>query len=209
MDGTELANAGDHAALNFLNTLSAPWGEEIELLASGRDFLGWLMTIDLLDGAERARLARKFRAQDLDDAAAEARGLREWLRGVVSAWAGTGVVPAGVARRLNRHLAADSQYRQLTTTEAGTELVTRRRWTEARQLLVLPVAAAADLLAHADRALVHMCDGPACGIWFYDRTKSHRRRWCSMAVCGNRDKVRNHRARGELRTAPAAVRPAR
>jgi predicted RNA-binding Zn ribbon-like protein len=30
---------------------------------------------------------------------------------------------------------------------------------------------------------------------FYDRSKSHARRWCSMAVCGNCAKATAHRAR--------------
>ena len=69
--------------------------------------------------------------------------------------------------------------------------------TDAGQLAVLPVGAAVDLFANGNRELVRLCDGAGCNLWFYDRTKSHRRRWCSMAVCGNRDKVKNHRARSD------------
>lgn len=36
---------------------------------------------------------------------------------------------------------------------------------------------------------------PACGWMFYDVTRGGRRRWCSMATCGNRSKVRQHRRR--------------
>ena len=32
-------------------------------------------------------------------------------------------------------------------------------------------------------------------LMFYDRTKSHKRRWCSMALCGNRHKVAEFRKR--------------
>nr|WP_254214234.1 CGNR zinc finger domain-containing protein [Burkholderia multivorans] len=32
-------------------------------------------------------------------------------------------------------------------------------------------------------------------LWFLDRTKSHRRRWCSKALCGNRQKVAAFRRR--------------
>lgn len=39
------------------------------------------------------------------------------------------------------------------------------------------------------------CDGPTCSMVFYDRGKNNRRRWCSMSICGNRDKVANYRAR--------------
>jgi predicted RNA-binding Zn ribbon-like protein len=39
------------------------------------------------------------------------------------------------------------------------------------------------------------CPGRDCGWAFYDRSKNHSARWCSMAVCGSREKVRAHRAR--------------
>ena len=39
------------------------------------------------------------------------------------------------------------------------------------------------------------CDGPTCAMVFYDRGKNNRRRWCTMSICGNRDKVANFRAR--------------
>jgi predicted RNA-binding Zn ribbon-like protein len=39
------------------------------------------------------------------------------------------------------------------------------------------------------------CSSPTCTVVFYDRTKNHTTRWCSMATCGNRDKVRRFRER--------------
>jgi predicted RNA-binding Zn ribbon-like protein len=39
---------------------------------------------------------------------------------------------------------------------------------------------------------------------FYDRGKNSRRRWCSSAVCGNRDKVANYRARKASRPLPSS-----
>jgi predicted RNA-binding Zn ribbon-like protein len=44
-----------------------------------------------------------------------------------------------------------------------------------------------------DLARVHACPGEDCGWLFYDATG--RRRWCSMASCGTRHKVRRFRAR--------------
>ncbi|MCB5190880.1 CGNR zinc finger domain-containing protein [Methylobacillus arboreus] len=55
--------------------------------------------------------------------------------------------------------------------------------------------AAAELLAEGDFGLIKQCEHPECILWFYDRTKSHRRRWCSMALCGNRHKVSEFRKR--------------
>jgi predicted RNA-binding Zn ribbon-like protein len=39
------------------------------------------------------------------------------------------------------------------------------------------------------------CPGRDCGWAFYDRSKNRSAKWCSMAVCGSREKVRAHRAR--------------
>ena len=33
---------------------------------------------------------------------------------------------------------------------------------------------------------------PACVLWFYDTTRNGTRRWCFMAICGNRAKAHRH-----------------
>ena len=64
------------------------------------------------------------------------------------------------------------------------------------EALLAPLAeSAAELLAHADFDLIRQCEGQDCVLWYYDRTKAHRRRWCSMAICGNRAKVAAFRER--------------
>jgi len=39
------------------------------------------------------------------------------------------------------------------------------------------------------------CAADDCALVFYDESRSNNRRWCSMQRCGNRSKVRAHRAR--------------
>jgi predicted RNA-binding Zn ribbon-like protein len=53
--------------------------------------------------------------------------------------------------------------------------------------------AAAGLLTSPDVAHVRACPGRGCGWMFLDRRD--RRRWCSMAICGNRAKARRFEAR--------------
>jgi predicted RNA-binding Zn ribbon-like protein len=200
MDGTELANSGDDPALNFLNTRMKPWGEAIELLGSGQHFLDWMQSTGLIDRRDRATVSKRFSAEELDDAAAQARAEREWLRREITQWA-EAAEPAEIStasqRRLNRILAKDAQFLHFDETAGVRRLRLRRSWEEPSQLLIPVVAAAAELLATGDRELIRLCDGPSCNLWFYDRTRAHRRRWCSQAVCGNRDKVRNFRARSQ------------
>jgi predicted RNA-binding Zn ribbon-like protein len=42
---------------------------------------------------------------------------------------------------------------------------------------------------------VRKCSADDCDLVFYDESRSNNRRWCSMQRCGNRAKVRAHRAR--------------
>jgi predicted RNA-binding Zn ribbon-like protein len=55
--------------------------------------------------------------------------------------------------------------------------------------------AVAQLLVEGDATLVKQCEHLDCILWFYDRTKAHKRRWCSMATCGNRYKAAQFRKR--------------
>lgn len=56
-------------------------------------------------------------------------------------------------------------------------------------LLAAIARSGAELVAEGVKARIRMCANPACGLFFYDDSRTRRRRWCSMAVCGNRHKV--------------------
>jgi predicted RNA-binding Zn ribbon-like protein len=47
----------------------------------------------------------------------------------------------------------------------------------------------------ADNNRLRRCDAADCGIVFHDESRTGTRRWCSMARCGNRAKVRAFRDR--------------
>jgi predicted RNA-binding Zn ribbon-like protein len=197
MDAESLVGLGDHPALDFVNSTATPARETIELIGDGQGYLRWLELAGLISTGEREALQVKYSPGDLDRAAAAATGLREWLRPLIARWAaGDPAAPSGEqVAHLNKMLAAASEYPQLARTDGAVTLTRRRTWATPQALLALPAGAAADLLAHGDRSLVRNCEGPACTLWFYDRTKAHQRRWCSMALCGNRAKARAHRAR--------------
>jgi len=56
-------------------------------------------------------------------------------------------------------------------------------------LLAAVARSGAEIAAEGARARLRLCANPHCGLFFYDNSRTHRRRWCSMAVCGNRSKV--------------------
>jgi predicted RNA-binding Zn ribbon-like protein len=56
-------------------------------------------------------------------------------------------------------------------------------------LLATVARSAAEIIAEGPQARLRLCANPRCGLFFYDTSRTHRRRWCSMTVCGNRHKV--------------------
>ena len=53
---------------------------------------------------------------------------------------------------------------------------------------------AVELFTPEQRERIRLCAADDCGLVFYDESRSNNRRWCSMKRCGNRAKVRTHRA---------------
>ena len=175
---------GDHLALDMINTVVQ--GEET--WHSDADVMAWLAAAGQLAPATVA--AAPGRPGEL---LAAARGLRETIRTAVAARkAGR---PLDLTA-LNTAL-AHAQRHLVLVEESGDGLALQARYAAGTpQQLLAPLAeAAADLLATADFTLVRKCEDHACTLWFLDRTKSHRRRWCSMALCGNRNKVAAFRQR--------------
>jgi predicted RNA-binding Zn ribbon-like protein len=68
------------------------------------------------------------------------------------------------------------------------------------------VQAAARMLASPTSRQVRACAGVGCGWLFHD--PRGRRRWCVMAVCGNRAKVARHAA-AHRGAGPSSARPLR
>ena len=64
-------------------------------------------------------------------------------------------------------------------------------------LLTAIARSAAELIAAGPRAPIRKCANPDCGLFFYDASRTGKRRWCSMAVCGNRAKVAAHYRRAK------------
>lgn len=193
---------GNHLALDFLNSIAAPRGTPIEWIKNGRDLLDWLVGAGALGRADAERVAASWPPADLDKIAEEAIDLREWFRGVVARAkiGGPGALAVEDVQRLNGVLARDATFRQVEPADGDgcLRVVTDRPWRGLGELLVPFAAAMADLVCEGDFELVRRCENPACTLWFYDRTKGHRRRWCSQVVCGNRAKVAAHRERKRL-----------
>jgi predicted RNA-binding Zn ribbon-like protein len=177
---------GDDLAINFINTRRMVEGQLTDTLESDNDVRAWLKRMEVpvakgtLPFGEGVLLQR-------------ARELREMALAAVKERK-SGKKPSLIA--LNRFLENAPSHAALTAEDAMRIGVTRVYGKETVEAFLAPVAeAVADLIANGDFELIRHCEGSACVLWFYDRTKGHRRRWCSSTGCGNRAKVAAFRAR--------------
>ena len=177
---------GDSLAINFINTRRMVEGQLTDTLQSDSDVKTWLKRLEV----PVAKGSLPFGDGILLKGA---RGLREIALAAVQDRK-SGKNPSPVA--LNRFLADAPSHTALTTDDARNIRVTRVYGKETVEAFLAPVAeAVAHLLADGDFELVRHCEGKDCVLWFYDRTKGHRRRWCTSTGCGNRAKVAAFRAR--------------
>ena len=56
-------------------------------------------------------------------------------------------------------------------------------------LLAAIARSAAEIIAEGTSSRLRACSNPSCRLFFYDTSRTRRRRWCSMSRCGNRHKV--------------------
>jgi predicted RNA-binding Zn ribbon-like protein len=191
----------DAVGLDFLNSIATPVDTPIDWLETGEGLLRWIKQADLIPPRALAELRSRALPGELDSVAAQARGLREWFRGFVLEHKGRPLASSDLVELepLNRLLARDEAFRQIVAREPDgamrLELRATRRWRSAESLLLPIGEALASCVCEEDFSDVKACEGASCTLLFADHTRGRARRWCSMAICGNRAKVAAHRQR--------------
>ena len=187
--------------LDFLNTLATPVDTPVDWIDDGEGLLSWLEQARLVPSEELEALKARAIPGEFDAVASQARSLREWFRGFVRERSGRTLVAEDLRdlEPLNRLLGRDDQFLQLVAGPAGggsvLELRPRRRW-RAPESLLLPIAEEiARFVSSGDPENARACERATCTLLFVDRTRGRARRWCSMAICGNRAKQAAHRVR--------------
>lgn len=201
MDRPPAIFVGDAPGLDFLNSVATPVDTPIDWIADGEGLLSWLEQAHLVPAAVLAAMQAQTLPGELDSVADQARNLREWFRGFVRAHKGRplAVDDLGALDPLNRLLERDESFSQIVLARGGRpaslELRAMRRWRSPDALLIPVGEALARLVCTEDFTHVKACEGPACTLLFADHTRGRKRRWCSMAICGNRAKQAAHRHR--------------
>jgi predicted RNA-binding Zn ribbon-like protein len=175
---------GDHLAMDLLNTEARADGATHDYWGSGADVMRWLARHGVAPGNGDGAL-------DAGALLAQARTLRALARELVAQHKAGGVGDIGA---LDAYLHAYVSAPHLAHDGAGGLTLTRVVLADPVATLLGPVAeAVAQLLVEVDVNLMRQCEHPDCILWFVDRTKAHKRRWCSMALCGNRYKAAQFR----------------
>ena len=191
----------DSLGLDFLNSIATPVDVPVDSIDGGDGLVDWLGQAKLVTAEELEALASRARPGELDAVADQARALREWFRTFVRKHAGRplGAEALGELGPLNSLLARDEVFSQIEPApddaEHGLALRTTRRW-RSPEALLLPVGEAmARFVCEEDFSNVKACEGHNCTMMFTDHTRRRARRWCSMAICGNRAKQAARRSR--------------
>lgn len=187
--------------LDFLNTLATPIDVPIDWIEDGEGLLDWLRQAGLVPAKDLKALRARAMPGEFDAVAAQARSLREWSRGFLRARSGRRLGPDDLRELepLNRLLGRDERFAQIVAASPdappGLTLEASRRW-RAPESVLLPIGLElATLFCGDDFEFIKACEGQTCTLLFVDRTRARGRRWCSMAICGNRAKQAALRSR--------------
>ena len=193
--------SGGNLALDFTNTVNnRVSGERKELLTDYSRLLQW--------GEESGAITKKT-SERLQELSTEAPGhaisalrhsvqVREAIYDIFCALAERRVVPATALAILNKATHHVAQHGEIVHANRRFAWEWKSPETNLDAVLWPVVRAAADLLTSENVAVVRQCAADDCAWLFLDTTKNHRRRWCDMKICGNRDKARRYYQRQKM-----------
>lgn len=184
---------GNQPSLDFINTEIMENDRRVDRLETPADLLAWLSEAGMLDANGMEQAAREWGDPAVGAKLLEqGRALRTVLREMAESLIEGRGAPVGALTAINSLLRMRQGYEEVVAEEGRFYKQFHFRSTQPEHLLIPIAEEASDLLCNADLSLVKRCENPACILYFYDTTKNHARRWCSMSACGNRHKQAAH-----------------
>ncbi|GAC1678244.1 MAG: CGNR zinc finger domain-containing protein [Candidatus Acidiferrum sp.] len=176
---------GGRLAVDFANT--APSGNS----------LTWPEFIQFLDAARIVSAERRTQLLTLPLSEAQAVNrvllkvlrLRESLRAIFSAIVLHEKFPSGWIAPLNEILRVTEGHDELALDQGVWRMEFIAREDGLEWLLAAIARSGAEIIMEGAAAPLRRCANANCGLFFYDVSRTRRRRWCSMSLCGNRYKV--------------------
>ena len=176
---------GGRLALDFVNILP------VEKAFSWEQLLAFLESVRIVTPERSIELLVLSRSdpQSADSLLRKARGLGSALRMAFDALLHRQKIAREWIAPVNEVLRITEGHDELHYTDRGWEIAFVARESGLEWLLAAVARSAAEIIAEGTQGRLRICANPHCGLFFYDNSRTHRRRWCSMTVCGNRHKV--------------------
>lgn len=174
---------GGRPWLDLLNTKFVLGNDHRDFVATPENLTRWL---------EAAGIA--VPGTNLGQASRDAVELRETLRQAVDDLRLRETLSESILTNLNRWLDPVRLRFNLIQDENGLRLVESLD-SETSGTMGAIVEDFARFISEFEPARLKHCSNPSCTMVFYDHGKNCTRRWCTMSICGNRDKVARYRAK--------------
>ncbi|HUI74654.1 MAG TPA: CGNR zinc finger domain-containing protein [Candidatus Acidoferrum sp.] len=189
-DDSPVLLIGGRLSVSFANVAGQP-GKVATQALTWEELVGFLEVAQIItaDRAKQLLTLTQNEPQAAEALLTRAESLGAALRRIFGAMVRRERVEAEWVRPLNAILQVTEGHDELV--EAGDkwkmEFIAREGGLE--WLLAAIARSGAEVLAEGTDARIRKCANPACELFFYDESRTHKRRWCSMALCGNRSKV--------------------
>lgn len=179
---------GGRLAVDFANTV-APTGPSRRL--TWARLIHFLETTHVISRERAARLLILVESdpQSVDALVCKADDLRTAIRVLFDALIHKRPVLPARLDAINAILRVTEGHDELVAENGVLRLEFVARENRLEWLLTAVARSAAEIASDAASARLRVCANTACGLFFYDSSRTRRRRWCSMALCGNRHKV--------------------
>lgn len=176
---------GGRLAIDFANITPTgrylSWEEFLQFLDAGRvvspERSAQLLTLPMTE------------AQAVDRVLLKTLRLRESLHAIFNAIVAEEKFPPEWTEPINEILRVTEGHDELTLRGGVWRMEFVAREGGLDWLLAAIARSAAEIVVEGARAPLRRCANQDCGLFFYDASRTKRRRWCSMALCGNRHKV--------------------
>lgn len=168
---------GNNLALDFINTVNYDLTLE--------NLLSWAVAVNLVKASEAENYAEKWTEEQMPEISFFRERLRETVINLVS----KKKLSSKEINWINQILREKGGYSELSVTEEGFSKSFKIDLDEPNKILIPITEAFVDLICYGQLDFLRKCERTDCILYFYDTTKNHKRRWCSMVICGNRAKA--------------------
>jgi predicted RNA-binding Zn ribbon-like protein len=164
-------------ALDFANT--SPISRDL----SWDEFVSFLLDAKLVTPERSAKLRPLLLSepQAVEAILLKILRLREAFRAVFGSMVERKAFPRHWAEPINEILRVTEGHDELVPQEDRWRLQFIAREEGLEWLLAAIARSAADLLVEGYEAPIRRCANPSCRLFFYDDSRTHRRRWCCIA----------------------------